>query len=84
MAEGKLMGRRTVQLLYLRFIYAPLSWQTQGRQQTASGFGRRLTTHYKVFIYGRYYRVYATCVFNAVSHWITLKGQRVYVDAVLA
>ena len=76
------MGRSMVQTLYLRFIYAPLAWQTQGRQQTASGYGRKLTTPYMVFLYGRCYRVYATCVSNVGNHWITFEGQRFYVSPV--
>ena len=59
-------------------IDAPLSWHKLGLQQTASGYGKKLTTRYKIAHKGRTYRVYA-CVFgNAGSLYILAKGQRIY------
>jgi len=55
----------------------PLSWQLAGRQETASGYGRRLTSSRKVRILstGREYRVYVTCYSNAGTAWIRKGGQ---------
>lgn len=61
-------------------IDAPLPWQKQGLQQTASGYGRKLTSSRKISYNGKAYRLYATCYSNAASHWFTCKGQRIYVD----
>jgi len=57
----------------------PLWWHLRGLQQTASGYGRRLTTRYKVRHEGRLYRVYATQISNAVSHWIMAKGVQLHI-----
>ena len=52
------------------FVESLLPWQELGLQETASGYGLRLTTSYKVPYKGRLYRVYASCVSNVASHWI--------------
>jgi hypothetical protein len=59
-------------------IYAPLEWHKLGRSQTATGYGNKLTTPYKVQHNGRLYRVYATCWSNAATCWIQSKGQKLY------
>ena len=58
---------------------APLAWQSQGLQQTASGYGRRLTTQYKAPFNGRLYRVYCTQFSNAGSFWFEAQGVRYYI-----
>ncbi len=57
----------------------PLGWHLQGLQQTASGYGRRLTTRYKVRHEGRLYRVYATCISNVASNWIMVNGVKLHI-----
>lgn len=57
----------------------PLWWHLQGLQQTATGYGRRLTTRYKVRYEGRLYRVYATCFSNVASNWIVAKGAKLHI-----
>lgn len=42
-------------------LYHPLWWHTQGIQETATNYGRKLTTPYKVEHNGRLYRVYCRC-----------------------
>lgn len=61
-------------------IDAPLDWQKQGLQQTATGYGNKLTTRHKINFNGKEYRLYATCYSNAASIWFTVKGQRIYVN----
>ena len=61
-------------------VYAPLPWQRAGLQQTASGYGGKLTTDKKIHYCGRLYRLYATCYSNAASVWFTVKGVRIYVS----
>ena len=40
-----------------------LDWQKLGLQQTATGYGKKLTTPYKVSIGSRWYRVYC-CIYS--------------------
>ena len=61
------------------FVKAPLDWHLAGRLETATGYGSKLTTIYKVPYLGRLYRVYATCFSNCASHWILSKGEKLHV-----
>ena len=57
----------------------PLPWQVQGLQQTASGYGAKLTSRRVVrFPDGRERRVYITQYSNAGSAWIRHNGERLY------
>jgi hypothetical protein len=59
----------------------PLAWQRAGLQQTASGYGRRLTSTRVVRLPdGRTRRVYVTCFSNSGTAWIILDGQTRIVD----
>lgn len=48
----------------------PLWWHTAGKQQTASNYGRRLTTSIEVRWNGRWRRVYTCCYSNAGTSYI--------------
>lgn len=61
-------------------IDAPLWWHEQGLQQTASGYGRRLTSRYKIDFNGKQYRLYTTIFSNAGSTWFKVKGRTIYID----
>jgi hypothetical protein len=61
-------------------IDAPLWWHEQGLQQTASGYGRKLTQRYKINFEGKQYRLYTTIFSNAGSTWFQVKGRKIYVD----
>lgn len=61
-------------------IYAPLDWQKAGLAYTATGYGAKIPTRYKISFNGKEYRLYATCYGNAGSTWFTVKGKRVYVN----
>lgn len=55
----------------------PLWWHEQGLQQTASGYGSKLTSRYCVQLAdGRVRRIYVTRYGNAGSAWIMLDGKR--------
>ena len=57
----------------------PLDWQRQGLQQTASGYGSRLTTRYMLTTPdGRQRRVYAICYSNVASYYVFVRGRVVY------
>lgn len=57
-----------------------LWWQKQGLQQTATGYGRKLTTEYMLRVPDspRPYRVYAVCFSNVASFYILRKGERLF------
>lgn len=56
---------------------APLWWHMRGLQETASGYGRRLTSSNKVRLPdGRTRRVYVTQFSNAGTAWINMDGER--------
>lgn len=48
----------------------PLWWQLKGLQQTASGYGSRLVTPYKVKFNGRWRRVYCRQYSNAGTLYV--------------
>ena len=58
----------------------PLWWHKQGLSQTASGYGRKLTSSRCVRLPdGRVRRIYVTCFSNCGTAWITLNGRMVIV-----
>ncbi len=59
-------------------VESPLIWQKLGLQETASGYGNKLTTKYKVKYQGRMRRVYAVCYSNVASYYIFVKGEKLY------
>lgn len=61
-------------------IERPPWWHEQGLQQTASGYGSRLTTQKMLRLEGEkvFRRVYAVCWSNSGSAYIFVKGSRQY------
>ena len=57
-----------------------LWWQKQGRQQTATRYGGKLTTEYMLHVPGspRPYRVYAICYSNVASFYILRGGKMLF------
>ena len=58
--------------------YHPLWWHIRGLQQTATGYGRKLTTPNKVRHNGRLYRVYCIRFSNAGTCYILPGGKPLY------
>ena len=55
----------------------PLWWHLKGLSQTASGYGKKLTSSRVLRLAdGRVRRVYVTIYSNAGTAWIVLDGQR--------
>ncbi len=61
-------------------IDAPLPWQKRGLQQTATGYGAKLTSRRKIQFHGKLYRLYVTCYGNAGSAWFKTQGRTIYVS----
>lgn len=57
----------------------PLPWQEQGLSQTASGYGAKLTTPWKVRLEGEKIlrRIYLHCYSNSGTAYIVSKGTKV-------
>ena len=58
------------------FHYAPMWYHTRGLMQTATGYGSRLNTGYKVLYAGKLRRVYAVCYSNNASLYVNAFGSR--------
>ncbi len=61
-------------------VYDPPEWKKKGLQETASGYGRRLNSGYKIHFNGQLYRVYVTCFSNSGTSWFKCKGKTVYLS----
>ena len=57
-----------------------LSHHKRGLSQTATGYGHKLATVYKVRHNGRWYRIYCHCFSNSGSLYIVSKGERLYIN----
>lgn len=49
------------------------AWMKRGLQQTASGYGRKLNTGYKISFEGRKYRLYCHIFSNSGTTYFTTK-----------
>jgi hypothetical protein len=58
----------------------PLWWQLQGLQQTATGYGGKLTTSRMIRYAGRWRRIYCMCYSNSGSCYILVKGETIFVN----
>jgi hypothetical protein len=66
----------------LKHTKSSLAWQRAGLQQTATGYGSKLTTEHMVKVEGGrdvWRRVYAICYSNAASFFVMLDYKRVFV-----
>ena len=64
----------------LETIESPLWFHLKGLMQTATGYGSKLTTQYKVKYNNRLYRVYCHCFSNCGSLYIIVKNNRVFLN----
>ena len=56
-------------------------WKFAGRPwsgRDAQGYGLKIPTDYGARVNGRRYRVYAACISNVASLYITVRGQRLH------
>lgn len=60
-------------------VLSQLPWQRHGLQQTASGYGMRLTTEWKINYGGKLRRLYATCISNCATVWFIDKGRKIVI-----
>jgi len=61
------------------FISCPLWWQLQGLQYTATGYGSKIPTEYKVKHNNRLKRVYC-CIYSNIGSLFIMQGKnRLYI-----
>ena len=63
----------------VEFIEAPMFHHDNGLSYTATGYGSKLPTRYKVKWGGRWYRVYSVCFSNCSTEYILSKGKKIIV-----
>ena len=78
--HGSVKGAGHICAEHEQLIHAPLWYHNKGLQQTASGYGAKLTSSNKIMFEGKPYRLYATCYSNAASIWFTVKGRKIFVS----
>jgi hypothetical protein len=59
-----------------QLVERPLQWQRAGLQQTATGYGSKLTTSRMLQHGGRLCRVYCYCYSNSGTCYVIIKGDR--------
>lgn len=60
-------------------IYAPLEWQRQGLQKTATGYGTKIPTSYMLDYQGKRRRIYVDQYSNAGRTYIMVGGEKITV-----
>lgn len=61
-------------------LAVPLLWQVKGLQYTATGYGSKIPTEYKIRIDKKLYRVYCRIYSNLGSLYIIKNKQKIIVD----
>jgi hypothetical protein len=79
-AHGAIPGAGSLYADRTELIHAPTAWQKQGLCQTASGYGAKLNSGYKISFNGKVYRIYVTCYGNAGSSWFKVRGRQIFVN----
>ena len=59
---------------------SPLWWHEQGLQYTATGYGKRIPSRFKVYFEGKWRRVYVTQYSNVGSAWINFQSEEIRAD----
>lgn len=60
-------------------IFAPLEWQRQGLQKTATGYGKKIPTTYMLDYQGKRRRIYVDQYSNVGHTYIMIKGEKISV-----
>ncbi|QHB48881.1 hypothetical protein [Shigella phage Z31] len=55
-----------------------LDWQLAGLQKTATGYGKKIPTSWKVYYKGRLRRIYQDVYSNSASSYIMVKGKKLH------
>ncbi len=61
-------------------IEAPMYHHINNLSYTASGYGSKLPTRYKIKYNNRWYRVYSICHSNVSTEYVLINGERVIVS----
>ena len=61
-------------------VESPLWWQEKGLSYTASGYGRKITTKWKIKIHNKLYRVYCCIHSNVGTCYIIKNGEKIVIN----
>jgi hypothetical protein len=61
-------------------VYDPPEWMKRGLSETATGYGKRLNSGYKIHFEGKLRRIYITIFSNSGTAWFNCLGKRYTVD----
>lgn len=61
-------------------IDSPMWYHLKGLMQTATGYGPKLNSGYKIKLNNRLYRVYTTIWSNSGINWIIANGQKIIIS----
>jgi len=61
-------------------VNSPLWWHKRGLSQTASGYGMKLTTKWKINVDGKLYRVYCACYSNNGTAYFYKGKERIIIN----
>jgi len=65
-----------------QLIDCQLWWQKQGLSQTSSGYGRKLSTRWKIKIGNRLHRIYCHCFSNSGSLYIVQSSRKITINLI--
>jgi len=66
--------------LHQNLVENPLWWHKQHLSQTASGYGKKLTTSKMIYFENKLRRIYCTIYSNSGTNWFTYKGEEIIVN----
>lgn len=78
--HGAVAGAGSLYAERSELVQCLLPWQKRNLQETATGYGAKLTTSCKINFNGKLYRVYCTCYSNSGSAWFKVKGRTIFVN----
>lgn len=61
-------------------IDSPMWYHLKGLMQTATGYGSKLNSGYKIKLNNRLYRVYTTIWSNSGTNWIIANGRKIIIS----
>jgi hypothetical protein len=64
----------------IELVFEPLWWQKQGLMYTASGYGKKIPSHWVTYWKGQRRRVYITIWSNSGVAWIVNGDQKPTID----
>ena len=78
--HGAVAGAGNLYAMATELVSSPLPWQQHGLQETATGYGGKLTSSFKIMFENKLRRLYVSCYGNSGSTWFMTKGRKIFVN----